>query len=129
VERTHRPTVSSAHLSSVLAELVIATAATIALMLVIPATNDAKGTYCTPIHGAHAEVRHLSISLGCSAAGKAALRTIESNIGYFKSHTWYCRWGQGGTRPIRLGRHIYSAGFCVSKPSYREVTFLGRRIS
>lgn len=119
---------AGARISSVLVELVIVTAVALGVVLVVPATNDARAIYCAPIIGSHAEVRHLSARLGCGAVGRVALRTVESGDGYFKSRSWYCRWGQGGTRPIRLGGYVYYAGFCASKPSYREVTFLGRRV-
>jgi hypothetical protein len=128
VARTYRFNRASARVSRVLAELATATAMTITVVLVVPATNDASVSFCAPISGPHAEVRHLSAGLGCGAAGRVAVRTVESSDGYFKSHSWYCRWGQGGTRPIRVGGYVYYAGFCASKPGYREVTFIGRRL-
>jgi hypothetical protein len=128
VTRMNRFHAVDIRVASVLVELASVTMVTLAVALVIPATNAAKGSYCPPIRGSHAEVRDLSARLGCGVPGTVALRTVDSNDGYFKSQSWYCRWGQGGTRPIRLGGYVYFGGFCASKPSYREVSFLGRRL-
>jgi hypothetical protein len=99
-----------------------------ALLLALPATPSARGRYCAPIRDLRAEVIRLSSDLGCGAVRRLALKTAESSLGYYKSRSWYCRWGQGGTRPIRVKGHVYYAGFCDSVPSFRGATFLGRRL-
>ena len=100
-----------------------------ALALLGASATSARPSYCPPIHDAHAQVVSLSATLGCGAVGHVALATVESSLGYYKSKHWYCRWGQGGTRPVRYHGHVYYAGFCASVPSFRTVSFLGRRRS
>jgi hypothetical protein len=115
-------------LSGVAASGLVVLAAVAAIGLVRPAEPFASSGYCPRVSDSHAEVIHLSARLGCGAAGGAALETVGSAIGYYKSRRWYCRWGQGGTRPVRIAGHIYYGGFCVSRPHGRETTFLGRRL-
>jgi hypothetical protein len=107
----------------VLAIVVITSAA-----LVRPAAPSASGGYCPRLHDSRAEVIRLSDHLGCSAASMAALKTVESAAGYYKSPSWFCRWGQGGTRPIRIRDHVYFAGYCMKRSDTQEVAFLGRRL-
>jgi hypothetical protein len=108
--------------------LLIALAAVGALVLALPRMPSAHGGYCAPIRDPRAEVIHLSAHLGCGAVRKLALKTTESSLGYYKSRHWYCRWGQGGTRPIHVHGRIYYGGFCDSVPAFAEATFLGRRL-
>jgi hypothetical protein len=105
--------------------------ATVWLLLATPlvAAPSARGSYCAKIRDSHAEVIRLSQALGCGAVRKLALKTTESSLGYYRSRHWYCRWGQGGTRPIRVRGRVYYGGFCDSVPGFREATFLGRRLS
>jgi hypothetical protein len=109
--------------------LAVVIAVVAALALPFPATPSARGRYCPPLRDAHAEVIHVSARLGCGAVRRLALKTTESSLGYYKSRHWYCRWGQGGTRPIRVNGRVYYSGFCDSVPTFREATFLGRRLS
>jgi len=106
----------------------IALAVVGALALALPAAPLARGSYCAPIRDSHAEVIRLSANLGCGAVRRLALKTTESSLGYYRSRHWYCRWGQGGTRPIRVHGHVYYGGFCDAVPAFREATFLGRRL-
>jgi hypothetical protein len=106
----------------------VALAAVGALLLALPATPSARGSYCAPIRDSRAEVIRLSSDLGCGTVRGLALKTAENGLGYYRSRNWYCRWGQGGTRPIRVNGHVYYAGFCDSVPSFRGATFIGRRL-
>ena len=98
------------------------------LPLAVTATPSARSGHCAPIRDSRAEVIRLSSNLGCGTVRTLALKTTESGIGYYKSKSWYCRWGQGGTRPIRVNGHVYYTGFCDSVPSFRGATFLGRQL-
>lgn len=115
-------------LSGAVARGIVALTVVAAVGLVRPAEPSASSGYCPRVSDSQAEVIHLSARLDCGAAARAALKTIGSAIGYYKSSRWYCRWGQGGTRPIRVAGHVYYGGFCVSRLRNREITFLGRRI-
>ncbi|HSZ69269.1 MAG TPA: hypothetical protein VK756_02795 [Solirubrobacteraceae bacterium] len=83
---------------------------------------------CPTARTTDAEVIHFSAELGCGTARRVALETVASADGYYKSDGWYCRWGEGGTRPLRVGAHTYSGGFCYRASTRREATFLGRRL-
>ena len=115
--------------SSGMLRLAAAPAAVAALLLSAPAdTQGAHSAYCAPIRDSRAEVVSLSSTLGCGAIRRVALRTTESRYGYYRSSSWYCRWGQGGTSPVHYDGHVYFAGFCASVPSFRGTGFLGRRL-
>lgn len=94
----------------------------------LPATLSARAAYCSPLRDAHAEVFQMSTQLGCGTARAVALKTVESGGGYFKSSRWYCRWGEGGTIPIKTNDHVYYSGFCAAVPGFRQANFLGRRL-
>jgi hypothetical protein len=100
----------------------------VAPALALPAAPSAHTAYCVPTRNSHAEVIHMSVDLGCGVARQLALKTAGTSTGYYKSRGWYCRWGQGGTRPVRVNGRIYYGGFCYSARSRREATFLGRRL-
>jgi hypothetical protein len=108
--------------------LVVAVAVVSTVLLAVAGAPSAQGRYCTPIRDTRAEVIRLSSDLGCGTVGKLALKTTENSLGYYKSRSWYCRWGQGGTRPIRISGHVYYAGFCYRVPSFQGVAFLGRQL-
>jgi hypothetical protein len=112
-----------------MSRLAVVLAVVAVLVLPLPATPSARGRYCPPLRDEHAEVIHLSARLGCGAVRRLALKTTESSLGYYKSRHWYCRWGQGGTRPIRVNGRVYYGGFCDSVPEFREASFLGRRLA
>ncbi len=96
--------------------------------LAMPTAPSAHTADCAPARNTHAEVIHMSDKLGCGVARQLALKTAGTSTGYYKSRAWYCRWGQGGTRPVRVNGHIYYGGFCYNASSRREATFLGRRL-
>ena len=111
-----------------MSRLTIAVGAVGALALALPTMPSAGGRYCAPIRDSRAEVIRLSAHLGCGAVRRLALKTTESSLGYYRSSHWYCRWGQGGTRPIHVNGRVYYGGFCDSVPAFREASFLGRRL-
>ncbi len=94
----------------------------------LPATLSAKVAYCAALRDAHAEVIQMSTALGCATARDVALKTVQSGGGIYKSSRWYCRWGEGGTIPIKLNHHVYYSGFCAAVPGFRQANFLGRRL-
>ena|SRR5579864_2657477 len=98
------------------------------LLAAVPAAPSARTAYCAPIRDSRAEVIRLSADLGCGTVRRLALKTTENSLGYYKSKSWYCRWGQGGTRPVHVNSHVYYAGFCDSVPSFTGATFLARRL-
>jgi hypothetical protein len=113
---------------SVVACGVVAVVVVTSAALARPAAPSASGGFCPGLQDSRAEVIRLAARLGCSAAPRVALKTIESSAGFYKSPDWFCRWGQGGTRLVRIGSHVYYAGFCVSRSHNQEATFLGRRL-
>ena len=98
------------------------------LLLAVPGAPSARGRCCAPVRDTRAEVVHLSPALGCGTVRVLALKTTANALGYYRSRGWYCRWGQGGTRPIRVNRRVYFTGFCYRVPSFRGAAFLGRRL-
>jgi hypothetical protein len=46
--------------------------------------------------------------------------------GFLQTDVFYCRWGQGGTRPIRRASKVFYAGFCFNDDTEAEATFLAR---
>lgn len=73
-------------------------------------------------------VMRLKTVLKCSAALPPAVRVVN-NGGYYQSKRWYCRWGQGGTRPIRVNGKVYWAGSCMVVSTGREFSFIAHRPS
>lgn len=71
-------------------------------------------------------VIRLQRTLGCTTGLRLAARTVSAG-GYLKAGGYYCPWGQGGTRPIRVSSHIYYGGFCYRSSDDREAQFLARR--
>ena len=71
-------------------------------------------------------VIRLQRTLGCAIGLRLAARTVRAG-GYLKAGGYYCRWGQGGTRPIRVNGRIYYGGFCYRSSDGREAQFLARR--
>jgi len=83
------------------------------------------GRYCSPIRKDVVVIR-IKRTLGCSSTVRRAIaRTVRR--GDYRTRYFYGRWGQGGTRPIRVEGKIYYGGFVGRLPSYRETSFLGRR--
>jgi hypothetical protein len=70
-------------------------------------------------------VIELEDGLGCAQGAELASYTVLDG-GYYQDDVHYCRWGQGGTRPVeRAGRTFYT-GFCFDKATEVEATFLAR---
>lgn len=87
--------------------------------------NRSQSRYCRSASNASVEVVRVQQGIGCAATRRLALRVVRS--GYLRTRTHHCRWGQGGARPMQIGQHTYSAGYCVRLSDQRQVGFLGRR--
>lgn len=78
---------------------------------------------CASITTPAVEVIRLQSVLGCgSALRSAVVRAVRE--GFVGRDGYYCRWGQGGTRPIVVAGRTYFGGFCYRRG--REASFLGR---
>lgn len=78
---------------------------------------------CASITTPAVEVIRLQSVLGCGRALRSAVvRAVRE--GFVSRDGYYCRWGQGGTRPIVVAGRTYSGGFCHRRG--REASFLGR---
>jgi hypothetical protein len=90
-----------------------------------PAT--AAPATCPPATRDSVRVIRLQRGLGCKTGLRLAVAAVNDG-GYYKDSRRYCRWGQGGTRPIRVNGHVYYSGFCYRVSDMREAGFLARRI-
>jgi hypothetical protein len=75
--------------------------------LAATAPAPARAAACPPatVHGVR--VVELTDERGCERGANLASRTVRAH-GYLETATFFCRWGQGGTRPIeRNGRTFY----------------------
>ncbi len=92
-----------------------------------PAPATAASATCPAATKDGVRVIRLQRSLGCKTGLRLAVAAVKDG-GYYKDSRVYCRWGQGGTRPIRVNGRIYYAGFCYRVSDMREADFLARRI-
>jgi hypothetical protein len=72
-------------------------------------------------------VIRLQRTFGCKTGVRLAAAVVNGD-GYYEDLRYYCRWGQGGTRPIRVNCRTYVGGFCYWRGDKREASFLARRI-
>jgi len=109
--------------------LVVALAALMATMVFANRHVQAGGTarVCPPATKDGVRVIRLRRALGCNTGLRLAARVVNGD-GYFQDSRYYCRWGQGGTKPIQINGRTYLAGFCYRKSDEEEVGFLARRV-
>jgi hypothetical protein len=89
------------------------------------AASPARAASCPASSIDGVRILELEDGLGCAQGAELASYTVLDG-GYYEDDVHYCRWGQGGTRPIeRRGRTFY-AGFCIDKTTEVEATFLAR---
>jgi hypothetical protein len=81
---------------------------------------------CAPGRRDGVRVVKLERLFGCKTGLRLAVATVNGD-GYYSEGDLYCRWGQGGTRTIRVGGVEYIPGFCTHSGDEREATFLARR--
>jgi hypothetical protein len=62
---------------------------------------------------------------GCEQGANLASRTVLDD-GFLQSGVFFCRWGQGGTRPVKRSGRTFYAGFCFNEQTQGEATFLAR---
>jgi hypothetical protein len=91
------------------------------------ATASATTKACPAATKHGVRVIRLQRTLGCTTALTLAIRAVNDH-GYYQDSRYYCRWGQGGTRPIRVNGRSYFAGFCYRKRDEKEASFLARRL-
>lgn len=108
-----------------LSALVAASAATPPLGSVADAS--AAPRYCKPRTKDRVRVIQLRRTFGCRRGLRLAAAVVNGG-GYYQDLHYYCRFGQGGTRPVRVHGHTYYGGFCYRDADKREATFLARRI-
>lgn len=96
-------------------------------LLVLAAPASAASKHCKRLQSGGAEVIRLERSLGCGVAIRRAVLAVIRDDGYYRRGNLYCRWGQGGTRPVRVKGKTYYGGFCMDRRTEEEVSFLGRK--
>src|SRR4051812_33775022 len=55
----------------------------------------------------------LTDALGCNAGADLASRTVRHD-GFLQTDVYDCRWGQGGTTPVKRHGKIFYSGFCLN---------------
>lgn len=91
------------------------------------ATASARSNSCPAATKNGVRVIRLQRALGCATGLTLAARAVRGD-GYYQDARYYCRWGQGGTRAVRVNGRSYIPGFCYRKRDEREVGFLARRL-
>ena len=98
----------------------------IALTLLVAAwPAAARAADCPAVTIKGVRIVELTDDLGCARGGSLASRTVRHD-GFLKTGSILCRWGQGGTQPIkRRGRTFYS-GFCADVNTNAQASFVAR---
>lgn len=99
------------------------TLALAALAAAAPVPARAAGCPAVTVHGVR--VVELTDEHGCVHGANLAGRTVRAG-GYLETDAFFCRWGQGGTRPIERKGRIFYAGFCFNRDTEAEASFLAR---
>jgi hypothetical protein len=94
-----------------------------AIAATLPTT--ARAAECPAVTVRGVRILDLTDEHGCDKGADLASRTVRKR-GYLQTDAFYCRWGQGGTRPIRRRGRTFYAGFCFNKQTEVEATFLAR---
>jgi hypothetical protein len=89
-------------------------------------TATAAQRYCKPRTKDGVRVIRLQRVFGCKT-GVRLVAAVVNGGGYYEDIRYYCRYGQGGTRPIRVRGHTYYGGLCYREDDKREASFLARR--
>jgi hypothetical protein len=89
----------------------------------VPATAHAAECPAVTVDGVR--VVELTDEHGCDQGAKLASAGVMDG-GYLQDDTYYCRWGQGGTRPVKREGKTFYAAFCMDKDTEAEATFLAR---
>jgi hypothetical protein len=100
-------------------------AALVALTVALNGAAPAQAAECPPRTLDGVRLLELGDSLGCGPGAQLASATVLDG-GYYDDDAYYCRWGQGGTRPIKRQDKTFYAGFCMDKANEIEATFLAR---
>jgi hypothetical protein len=80
---------------------------------------------CPPVTVRGVRILELTDEHGCDQGARLASRTVR-NSGYLRTPTFFCRWGQGGTRPIERDGKTFYSGFCANQETQAEASFLAR---
>jgi hypothetical protein len=88
-----------------------------------PATARASDCPDETVRGVR--ILDLTDALGCDAGADLAARTVRHD-GFLQTGGFYCRWGQGGTRPVKRRGKTFYAGFCFDDDTQAEANFLAR---
>jgi hypothetical protein len=96
-----------------------------ALMVAMAAAVPAHAAACPTRTVDGVRIVELENSLGCDQGGELASATVLDG-GWYDDAVYYCRWGQGGTRPIKREGKTFYAGFCLDKATEVEAGFLAR---
>jgi hypothetical protein len=95
-----------------------------ALAIVVgPSTALAAACPDTTVRGVR--VIELTDELGCDEGASLASRTVRDD-GFLQTDVFYCRWGQGGTRPIKRDGKTFYSGFCLNEETEAQASFLAR---
>jgi hypothetical protein len=88
-----------------------------------PAAAQAADCPAVTIKGVR--IVELGDGLGCTRGASLASRTVRHD-GFLKSGDVLCRWGQGGTKPIKRGGKTFYSGFCANVNTNAQASFLAR---
>jgi hypothetical protein len=103
---------------------VLLAASGLALSCVV-APASVPAAYCPPVTVHGVRILELTDEHGCDQGARLASRTVR-NRGYLQTGPFFCRWGQGGTRPIEREGKTFYGGFCANEETEAEATFLAR---
>lgn len=96
--------------------------------LALAPSAGARTATCAPFAQGSIRVVRLERSFGCGRAMRARVVATVRAGGYLRRNGWYCRWGQGGTRPVRVRGLVYYAGYCSRGPGFEvDAWFLAHR--
>lgn len=89
------------------------------------APGPAQAADCPPVTVRGVRILELTDEHGCAQGARLASRTVRDG-GYLRTGAYFCRWGQGGTRPMKREGKTYYAGFCLNVETEAEASFLAR---
>jgi hypothetical protein len=97
----------------------------IAAFAIVAGPSTAFAATCPDTTVKGVRVIELTDELGCDEGASLASRTVRDD-GFLQTDVFYCRWGQGGTGPIKRAGKTFYAGFCLNEETDTEATFLAR---
>jgi hypothetical protein len=97
----------------------------ISIVLIAATPAPARAGDCAPTTVRGVRIIELTDELGCDRGADLASRAVRHH-GFLKDGAFFCRWGQGGTAPIKRHGHTFFQGFCSNVDTDATATFLAR---